>query len=82
MENKEQIQQKITTDPAFAASLKAAKTPEEVLKVLLAAGFQVTMEDVLAMAKPDAAGLSDEQLETVSGGSITIRPPLVEWPFW
>lgn len=80
MEILKQIKKNVQEDAAFSASLKAAKTPEEVLKVLLAAGFQVTMEDLLAMAKPDAAGLSDEQLETVSGG--TLRPTHVPWPFW
>ena len=80
MEILEQIRKKVQEDTAFSASLKEAKTPEEVLKVLLAAGFPVTMADVLAMAKADAAELNDELLETVSGG--TLRPTHVEWPFW
>lgn len=68
MEIKEQIKQKINNDPAFAAALKEAKNAEEVLKVLLAAGFQVTMEDVLAVAKADAVPLSDEELGKAAGG--------------
>ena len=68
MEILKQIKKNVQEDAAFSASLKAAKTPEEVLKVLLAAGFQVTMEDVLAMAKADAASLSDEELGKVAGG--------------
>lgn len=70
MEILKQIKKNVQEDAAFSASLKAAKTPEEVLKVLLAAGFQVTMEDVLAMAKPDAAPLSDEDLGKVAGGEL------------
>ena len=68
MVNKEQFRKKVQEDTAFSASLKEAKTPEEVQKALLAAGFQVPMEDVLAMVKPDAVELSDEQLEAASGG--------------
>ena len=34
MEIKEQIQQKINNDPAFAAALKEAKNEEEVLSKL------------------------------------------------
>lgn len=76
----EQIRKQVQKDPAFSAALKEAKNAEEVRKVLLAAGFQVSLADVLAMASADFGALSDEQLESVSGGSI--RPPLVEWPFW
>ena len=68
MEIKKQILQKINADPAFAAALKEARNAEEVLKVLLAAGFQVTMEDVLAVPKADAAPLSDEELGKAAGG--------------
>lgn len=68
MEIIKQINQKIESDPAFAAALKEAKNAEEVLKVLLAAGFQVTMEDVLAVTKADAAPLSDEELGKAAGG--------------
>lgn len=70
MEILKQIKKNVQEDAAFSASLKAAKTPEEVLKVLLAAGFQVTMEDVLAVAKADAAPLSDEDLGKVAGGEL------------
>ena len=81
MEIKEQIQQKINNDPAFAAALKEARNAEEVLQVLLAAGFQVTLEEVLAMAKTDGTELNDEQLEMASGGFV-FNPPDIQWPFW
>ena len=80
MELIEKIKQKIKEDSVFAASLKAAKTPEDVLNTLLEAGFDVTREDVMAMAKAGGEELSDEQLDAASGG--TLRPTHVQWPFW
>ena len=77
----EQIKKKAQEDAAFSASLKEARNAEDVLKVLLAAGFQVTLEEVLAMAKTDGTELNDEQLEMASGGFV-FNPPDIQWPFW
>ena len=74
------IKQRMAEDSAFDDALKAAKTPEEVLNTLLEAGFDVTREDVMAMAKAGGEELSDEQLDAASGG--TLRPTHVQWPFW
>ena len=38
--------------------------------MLLAAGFQVGLEDVLALAKADAAPLSEDDLDKVAGGEL------------
>ena len=73
MEIKEQIQQKINNDPAFAAALKEAKNEEEVLSKLRKAGFNLTEEDLKKMKKADGAALSDEELDKVAGGW---------WIFW
>ena len=73
MEIKEQIQQKINNDPAFAAALKEAKNEEEVLSKLREAGFNLTEEDLKEMKKADGAALSDEELDKVAGGW---------WIFW
>lgn len=81
MEILEQIKKKAQEDAAFSAALKEAKNAEEVLQVLLAAGFQVTLEEVLAMAKTDGTELNDEQLEMASGGFV-FNPPDIQWPFW
>ena len=81
MEILERIRKKVQEDAAFSASLKEARNAEDVLKVLLAAGFQVTLEEVLAMAKTDGTELNDEQLEMASGGLI-LNPPDIQWPFW
>ena len=77
----EQIKKKAQEDAAFSGSLKEARNAEDVLKVLLAAGFQVTLEEVLAMAKTDGTELNDEQLEMASGGFV-FNPPDIQWPFW
>lgn len=81
MEILERIRKKVQEDAAFSAALKEAKNAEEVLQVLLAAGFQVTLEEVLAMAKTDGTELNDEQLEMASGGFV-FNPPDIQWPFW
>ena len=81
MEILERIRKKVQEDAAFSAALKEAKNAEEVLQVLLAAGFQVTLEEVLAMAKTDGTELNDEQMEMASGGFV-FNPPDIQWPFW
>ncbi len=43
------------------------------MNTLLEAGFDVTREDVMAMAKAGGEELSDEQLEAASGGLIGLR---------
>ena len=72
MENKEeiikQINQKMESDPAFAAALKAVKNVQEELKVLQEAGFQLTQEDVKRMHEAGCAELSDDELDNVAGG--------------
>ena len=73
MEIKEQIQQKINNDPAFAAALKEAKNEEEVLSKLRKAGFNLTEEDLKKMKKADGEALPDEDLDKVAGGW---------WIFW
>ncbi len=73
MEIKEQIQQKINNDPAFAAALKAAKNAEEALSKLREAGFNLTEEELKGMKQAGCAALSDEELDKVAGGW---------WIFW
>ena len=72
MENKEemikQINQKMESDPAFAAALMAVKNVQEELKVLQEAGFQLTGEDVKRMHEAGCAELSDDELDNVAGG--------------
>lgn len=95
MEIKEQIKQKFDTDLAFAAALKAAKNGEEAAEAFRAAGFQLSQEDMLAMANAGSESLSEEQLEAVSGGIYVDKggertatsgaedvPPPNWWIFW
>ena len=60
-------------DAAFAAALKGARNAEEVLKVLLAAGFRLTEEALKGMEKADGVALSNEDWDKVAGGW---------WIFW
>lgn len=81
MEILEEIKKKVREDEAFSASLKEAKTPEDVLKALLSSGFEVTFDEVKAMAKTEDGELSDDHLDAVSAGFI-LNPPDIQWPFW
>ena len=76
----EEIRARIKEDKALSDSLKGAKTAEEVLSILRSAGFELSLDEVKAMAKSDAVELSDDALESISGG--TLRPTHVQWPFW
>ena len=76
----EEIRARIKEDKALSDSLREAKTAEEVLSILRSAGFELSLDEVKAMAKSDAVELSDDALESISGG--TLRPTHVQWPFW
>ena len=76
----EEIRARIKEDKALSDSLREAKTAEEVLSILQSAGFELSLDEVKAMAKSDAVELSDDALESISGG--TLRPTHVQWPFW
>ena len=61
--------QRATDDPEFAAKLKACGSPDDVLSVVAAEGFDVTINDLKVCAQQAAAqDLSDDQLDEVSGG--------------
>ncbi|MGN0714578.1 MAG: Nif11-like leader peptide family RiPP precursor [Anaerovoracaceae bacterium] len=72
MEKMEQIKKKIAEDVEFAASLKAAKTPEEVLDKLIAAGYEVTEDDLKSLKVSDGEPISDDDLDNVAGGFFFI----------
>ena len=69
----QQMKQKFDTDAAFAASLKASKTLEEVLGKLQEAGFDVTEADLKSMNSFYGRELSDDELDQAAGGW---------WIFW
>ncbi len=70
MDKMEVIKKRITEDAEFAALVKAAKTPEEMITVLRNAGYDVTEDDIKGTKN---AALSDEDLDKVAGGW---------WIFW
>ena len=73
MELIEKIKQKMAEDSAFADTLKAAKTPEELLDKLIAAGYEVTEDDIKSLKGNDGEPISDDDLDNVAGGW---------WIFW
>lgn len=74
-----ELQAKIEADSSLAEKLLALETPEEVQAALKGEGLDFSVEEinvlrdalVKAMAKGDGE-LSDEDLEDVAGGSITV----------
>ncbi|MCX6433509.1 MAG: Nif11-like leader peptide family RiPP precursor, partial [Actinobacteria bacterium] len=64
---------RLTSDPAFAASLTVAPTPEDAQRIAAEHGFDVTPGE-LAAASPNR-DLSDADLEAVSGGTAGRLPP-------
>ncbi len=70
MELIEKIKQKIAEDSAFADTLNAAKTPEELLDKLIAAGYEVTEDDLKSLKVSDGEPISDDDLDNVAGGFL------------
>ena len=77
----EEIRARIKEDKALSDSLREAKTAEEVLSILQSAGFELSLDEVKAMAKSDDVELSDDALESISGGSMKLSPPLSKLVF-
>ncbi|MGN0712214.1 MAG: Nif11-like leader peptide family RiPP precursor [Anaerovoracaceae bacterium] len=73
MELIEKIKQRMAEDSVFADTLKAAKTPEELLDKLIAAGYEVTADDIKSLKGNDGEPISDDDLDNVAGGW---------WIFW
>lgn len=59
----------IKADPELRQKLAACATPEAAQEVVAAAGYTVSIEDILGMrSNLGAMDLSDAQLEAVAGG--------------
>ena len=61
-------------DQAFVDQLSAAQSAEEAQKIFASKGIDFTLEEVKAIALGVEKGdeLGEEELEAVSGGSITL----------
>ncbi len=71
----EQKIKEIFSDEAFVASLMEMETPEEVQKALAERDLDLSIEDIekiREMAASQEGELSDEALEGVAGGSLTV----------
>lgn len=75
MNKLESIQAKAAQDAAFADTLKAAKTQDELLAALRDAGFDVTADELTAMQQQSGAAIFDEALDGVAGGGTSHNPP-------
>jgi len=70
----EQKIKEIFADEAFVSSILEMETPEEVQKALADKGLDLSVDEINTIKESLSAEegeLSDEQLEDVSGGSIT-----------
>ena len=73
--NEEKIKE-VSSDEEFVKSLMELETPEEVQKALAEKDIDLSVDDIKKIAKliqKKADGeLSDEDLESVAGGSVTV----------
>jgi len=60
--------EKLKGDVALQEKLSAAARPDAVVAIAKAAGFSITTSDISAHRQGLSEGLSDEELEGVSGG--------------
>lgn len=75
MTNEEKLKE-LLADKDFTVSLLGMETPEQVQEALQAKGVELEIADIEAVRKlletPSEGELTDDALETVSGGSLTI----------
>ena len=78
-ELEEQMKQALS-DKGFAESLIAMETPEEVQTALQEKGIGLSLEDISTIRQLLENGtegeLSEDELETVAGGSLTVLAAL------
>ena len=65
--------EKVKADTTLQEKLKAAADADAALAIAKEAGFAITAEDIQSMQSATATDLSDEELEGVAGGLITIH---------
>ena len=63
------LQNRYRSDAAFRAEMDAAQTPDEVVRIANEHGFALSLADLT----PAERELSDEELESQSGGRRTAR---------
>ena len=69
----------ITTNEAYADAAKTIKTPEEMQKFLSDNGLEMSIEDIVTIAKAfvdqnvkkDGEELTEEDLQAVAGGKVS-----------
>ena len=59
---------------------KAAKSPEELVRMAKDAGIEITQEQAAAFLNPPVGEMSDEELENVAGGGCLYEPDFVKCP--
>ena len=69
MSKMEELTKKMENDTAFVEELKQASSPEELAAKIKAAGFDITLEELLQVLTPEGPDeLSDDKLEAAAGG--------------
>jgi len=75
-QEKEQLIKEIFSDEEYVKGLIALETPEEVQASLQEKGLEITVEEINTMkdllSKMNDGELSDEDLESVSGGCVAV----------
>lgn len=76
----EELLKEVLSDEAFAKSLIEMETPEDVQTALKEKGVDLSIEDIKAiqnlLVNQEDGELSEDDLENVAGGSLTIMAAL------
>ena len=76
----EELLKEVLSDEAFAKSLREMETPEDVQTALKEKGVDLSIEDIKAiqniLVNQEDGELSEDDLENVAGGSLTIMAAL------
>lgn len=76
----EELLKEVLSDTDFAKSLAEMETPEEVQAALKEKGVDISLEDIAAiqnvLENQNEGELSEDDLENVAGGSLTVMAAL------
>ncbi|WP_234838534.1 Nif11-like leader peptide family natural product precursor [Sinorhizobium medicae] len=70
MSSIDDFRSKLATDSAFAAAVKACSTPDAIVNAAKDAGIDLSHNDLAKAIAAGSPNLTDEDLESVSSGTI------------
>lgn len=71
--NEKELLEQLKNDPAFIEEIRKAEGAEEIAKLFMAKGIEVTAAQIESLLQEDGEGeLSEEDLDNVAGGITEI----------